>query len=169
MSDQQKYTNKLEGKRIPALGGSVGIGYGVTEASLENAAKVFISSSNSKRIQASVAKLQEAYSSKAANISGFACDLSSGDVEANLVALFKQPGDLEHVILTAVDSLAGMSLEDLDIAKLKKSGQIRFFTPPLLAKHLPKSTLSYPLATGSISFKSIKNWSAIASYASGLR
>ena len=168
MPDQQKYANKLEGKRILVLGGSAGIGYGVAEAGIEYGAKVVISSSNPKRVEAAVAKLQEAYPSKSSNIKGFACDLSGDDVEQNLVQLLKDAGDSEHVVFTAGDALATMSLQEMDLAKLKKAGQIRFFAPLLLAKHLPKSTQSYTLTTGSISFKPIKNWSAIAGYGSGL-
>lgn len=168
MPDQQKYTNKLEGKRVLILGGSAGIGYGVAEASLEYGAKVFISSSNSKRVDAAVTKLQEAYPSKASNIKGFACDLGSNEVEANLATLMKQVGDVEHVAYTAGDALAMMPLKEVDLEKLKKAGQVRFFAPLLLAKHLPKTTKSYTLTTGSISFKPRPDWSAIAGYGSGL-
>jgi len=168
MPDQQKYTNKLEGSRVLVLGGSAGIGYGVAEAVVENGAKVVISSSNPKRVEEAVARLQQAYPSKAQHIEGFTCDLGSQDVEANLVALLEQVGDAEHIVFTAGDSLAMMPLSELELPKMIKAGQIRFFAPLLLAKHLPKSTVSYTLTTGSVSFKPIKNWSTVAGYGSGL-
>jgi NAD(P)-dependent dehydrogenase (short-subunit alcohol dehydrogenase family) len=53
------------------------------------------------------------------------------------------------------------------------AGNVRFFSPLLLAKHLstylqpgPKSSLT--LTTGGVAEKPIPNWSAVASYAGGL-
>jgi NAD(P)-dependent dehydrogenase (short-subunit alcohol dehydrogenase family) len=222
MTDQKKYTHKLEDKRVLVIGGSAGIGYGVAEASLEYGAKVIISSSNPQRIQASITRLQEAYPSRAGNVQGVTCNLSSEDIEDNFVRLFEQIGELlcaeayaltlrglirhfccshalllylvaifssticsslnsvhevlttiivgniDHVVFTAGDSLAMMPLADVNLAKAKTAGQIRFFAPLLLAKHLPRTTLSYTLTTGRIAAHPIKDWTVIASYASGL-
>jgi NAD(P)-dependent dehydrogenase (short-subunit alcohol dehydrogenase family) len=168
MPDQQKYMNKLQGKHVLVLGGSAGIGYGVAEACLEYGAIVFISSSNNKRVQASVTKLQEAYPSKKDNIKGFACDLSGDDVESKMVELLNKVGDVEHVAFTAGDKLAQMPLHDMNLENVKKAGQIRFFAPLLLAKHLPKTTQSYTLTSGGIAFRPAKDWSVVAGYASGL-
>jgi NAD(P)-dependent dehydrogenase (short-subunit alcohol dehydrogenase family) len=168
MPDQQKYTNKLEGKRVLVVGGSAGIGYGVAEATLEYGAKVIISSSNPKRIEAAIQRLQAAYPSKAANIKGYTCDLGGEDVEANLAALLKQAGDVDHVVFSAGDMLRTGNVHDIDIQSLVKSGQLRFFAPLLLAKHLPKSTLSYTITGGRVALKPIKNWAVVGAYASGL-
>jgi NAD(P)-dependent dehydrogenase (short-subunit alcohol dehydrogenase family) len=168
MPDQQKYVNKLQGKHVLILGGSAGIGYGVAEACLEYGSKVFISSSNEQRIQVAVAKLQNAYPSKKGNIKGLACDLSGEDVENKLVELLQKVGDINHIVFTAGDQLATMPIQDMELASLKKAGQIRYFAPLLLAKHLPKSTQSYTITSGGIAFKPIKDWSAVAGYASAL-
>lgn len=168
MPDQLKYTNKLEGKHVLVVGGSSGIGYGVAEAALEYGAQVIISSSNPKRIDAAVQKLQAAYPSKASNIQGFPCDLGGEDVEANLAALLKQTGDVDHVVFSAGDTLMKGDVRDIDLPLLVKAGQLRFFAPLLLAKHLPKSTKSYTITGGSVAFRPIKNWSVAGAYASGL-
>lgn len=168
MPDQQKYVNKLQGKRVLILGGSAGLGYGVAEACLENGSAVFISSSNERRVQKSVTKLQEAYPSKNDSIKGCACDLSGDDVEAKLVELLQKVGDVEHVVFTAGDSLATMPIEDVTLEKIKKAGQIRYFAPLLLAKHLPKSTQSYTMTSGGVGVRPNKQWSLIAGYCAAL-
>jgi NAD(P)-dependent dehydrogenase (short-subunit alcohol dehydrogenase family) len=53
------------------------------------------------------------------------------------------------------------------------AGQLRFFAPLLLAKHLPNYLVpsyrsSYIITTGAVSEKPIPNWSVIGSYAGGL-
>ena len=53
------------------------------------------------------------------------------------------------------------------------AGQIRFFAPLLLAKHLPRYLIqsyksSYTITTGAVSEKPIPNWSVIGAYAGGL-
>lgn len=52
-------------------------------------------------------------------------------------------------------------------------GNVRFFSPLLLAKHLPTYLNAGPqssltLTTGGVAEKPIPNWSAVASYAGGL-
>jgi NAD(P)-dependent dehydrogenase (short-subunit alcohol dehydrogenase family) len=168
MPDQQKYANKLQSKRVLILGGSAGLGYGVAEACLEYGSTVSISSSNEQRVQKSVAKLQEAYPSKKDRVKGFACNLSGDDVEDKLIELLRKAGDVEHVVFTAGDQLATMPIQDMNMANVKKAGQIRYFAPLLLAKHLPKSTQSYTMTSGGVAFKPIKDWTPIGGYAAAL-
>lgn len=108
MTDQVKFSSKLDGSRILVVGGSAGVGYAVTEACIEQGATaVIISSSNPTRVKASVARLQRSYPSKASHISGFACDLAQEDeLERNIVALLDAATDggaqkLDHIAYTA--------------------------------------------------------------------
>jgi len=99
MSDQQKYTSKLTGSRILIFGGSSGIGYGVAEATLENGAIVFISSSSQKRVDDAVSRLQKSYPSKRDHVKGIVANLGSEDMEQNIVAALKKAtegGKLDH-------------------------------------------------------------------------
>ncbi|KIW04494.1 uncharacterized protein PV09_04251 [Verruconis gallopava] len=168
MLDQKKYLNKLSGQRVLVLGGSAGIGYGVAEACLEFGCSVFISSSREQRVKNAVAQLQEAYPSKKEKIKGYVCDLGVEDVESKLIELMGKVGEVHHVVYTAGDKLAQMPLAEMSITKIKDAGQIRYFAPLLLAKHLPKSTKSYTLTSGGVAFKPNKGWSIIAGYASAL-
>jgi NAD(P)-dependent dehydrogenase (short-subunit alcohol dehydrogenase family) len=125
MSDQQKYTSKLNGSRILIFGGSSGIGYGVAEATLENGATIFISSSSQKRVEDAVSRLQKAYPSKKNNVKGIVANLGSEDMEQNIITALKQAtseGKLDHVIHTAGDSLAQIPLKELTLDKIRTAG-----------------------------------------------
>ncbi|KAF1840183.1 NAD(P)-binding protein [Cucurbitaria berberidis CBS 394.84] len=179
MSDQRKYTAKLEGSRALVIGGSSGIGFTVAEACLEYGALVTVSSSNINRVQAAVEKLKTSYPSAKDRVFGLTVDLSKVEtVEDELKTLLEgtvkeMGGKLDHVIFTAGDGLAVSKLEDLTAQKIIQTGQVRFVAPLLLAKFVPtylnssyKST--YTIATGSISEKPKPGWSVIASYAGGV-
>ncbi|KAL1586179.1 hypothetical protein WHR41_05550 [Cladosporium halotolerans] len=179
MADQQKYTNKLQGKNILVIGGSSGIGYSVAEASLEYGATVTISSSNPSRVSTAVTNLQTAYPSAASRITGHACDLGTeATLESNLATLLNKTTSnatqpLDHVVYTAGDPLASIKLADADFAFIKKAGMVRFFAPLLLGKLLPAHlrpgpASSYTLTTGSVSERPIPDWSVVGSYATGL-
>lgn len=192
MADQQKFTQKLKDAKVLVIGGSsgslnvstymniptniaIGIGYSVAEALLENNATVIVSSSNPNRVEQTVSKLQKSYPSAKSRVSGHACNLGDeSSLESNIKSLFEKVGKLDHVIYTAGDTLAQMSLSDVDIEKVKKAGMVRFFGPLLVAKHAakyltggPKSSIT--LTTGAVSERPIANWSVVNSYATGLQ
>lgn len=175
MADSKKYSNKLAGARVLVIGGSSGIGYCVAEASLEFGASVIISSSQQSRIDSSIQQLLKTYPSSKSRIAGYACDLSSPSVEANIEKLFEQCGEpkFDHIVHTAGDSLATLKLEDATLETIQKAAMVRFNSPLLLAKHAPKHLNPGPassiiLTTGSVSRKPSKDWSIVASYATGL-
>ena len=173
-TNTNKYTSKLANARILVIGGSSGIGYSVAEASIEYGASVIISSSQQTRIDSAVEQIHKAYPSAKGRVSGFACDLSSPSVEANIETLFSRcGGKLDHVVFTAGESLAVMPLEQATLDAMQKAGNVRFFAPLLVAKHAkthlkPGPASSITLTTGSVSDKPRPNWSVIASYATGL-
>jgi NAD(P)-dependent dehydrogenase (short-subunit alcohol dehydrogenase family) len=184
MTDQKRYANKLENSRILVIGGTSGLGYSVAEACLENGALVTISSSNPSRIDSAVSKLKNAYPS-AANASnpriwGLTVDLGKPEtLDQELKTLLDKTvesmpeGKLDHVVYTAGDKLAEIGLGDMTMQNILAAGQLRFFAPLLLAKHLPNYLVSsykssYVITTGAVSEKPIPNWSVIGSYAGGL-
>lgn len=124
MSDQQKYTTKLAGKRVLLIGGSsgstslltcstsptddsVGIGYCVAEACLENGCEVIISSSNQSRIDEAIGRLLKSYPSRKVNLSGFACSLNDETtLEKNVESILASATSdgsrkLDHIVYTA--------------------------------------------------------------------
>lgn len=175
MGDQVKYTQKLKDQKVLVIGGSAGIGYCVAEALAENGAYVVISSSNPSRVESTVSALQKAYPSASKKISGHACNLGEEDsLESNIVGLLEKCGKLDHIVYTAGDGLAQMALGNVDMAKIKKAGMVRFFGPMLVGKHAakyltggPKSSIT--LTTGAVSERPMKDWTVIGSYATGLQ
>ncbi|KAG4429022.1 hypothetical protein IFR05_015495 [Cadophora sp. M221] len=166
----QKY-NKLAGKHVLIIGGTSGIGYAVAEASIESGASVTISSSNTTRVTSSIDSLKTSYPS--ATVSGYACDLSTPSLETDIEALFEKTGKVDHIVYTAGDKLAQLPIEEITLEKILKAGQIRFFTPLLVAKVgrkwlTPGPASSIVLTTGAVAERPIPNWSIPASYAAGL-
>lgn len=175
MTDSKKYTSKLANARVLIIGGSSGIGYCVAEASLEHGCHVIISSSQQSRIDNAINQLLQTYPSAKGRLSGYACDLSKPDVEANIQQLYAQCGDkkLDHIVYTAGESLAILPLPTLTLEKIQQAGMVRFFAPLLVAKHAtahlnPGPASSITLTTGSVSQKPMKDWSVLASYGAGL-
>jgi NAD(P)-dependent dehydrogenase (short-subunit alcohol dehydrogenase family) len=157
-----------------------GIGFGVAEALVEYGAFVTISSSNPSRVEAAVDKIQKAYPSFKAKISGHACNLGDHNtVEANLKTLLDTVTNsgkqkLDHIAYTAGDALATMELSKIDMDKVLKAGTVRFFGPLMLGKLAPAYMNAGPvssiiLTTGTVSEKPIQGWSAVAPFATGLQ
>lgn len=154
---------------------NLGIGYAVAEALAENGAYVILSSSNENRVKQAVSKLQKAYPSASSRISGEVCNMGDEKtIESNISNLFEKIGKLDHVIYTAGDALASMSLDDLSIANVTQAGMVRFFGPLFVGKYAPKYLKGGPqssitLTTGAVSQRPIPNWTLVGSYATGLQ
>nr|POF07042.1 glucose and ribitol dehydrogenase [Quercus suber] len=175
MADQVKHTNKLQGAKALVIGGSSGIGFGVAESLIEHGATVTISSSNPSRVQSTIDALKKSYPSASSRIFGYACDLgNSSNVEDNIKQLFEQTGKLDHVVYTAGDALAMVPIQDLTMEKIQQAGQIRFFSPLLVAKHavnyLASSNRStFTLTSGGVAERPMPNWTLVNAYATGLQ
>ena len=174
MTDSTKYTAKLAGARILIIGGSSGIGFCVAEAALEHGATIVISSSSASRIDKAISRLLESYPSARDRISGLSCDLgTSATLEQNVKGLFEKVGKLNHVIHTAGDSLAQMTLESATLDRIQQAGNVRFFAPLMIAKYaiqyLPReSKSSITLTSGSVAARPLPQWAIVNSYATGL-
>jgi NAD(P)-dependent dehydrogenase (short-subunit alcohol dehydrogenase family) len=129
MADQQKYTSKLHGAKVLVMGGTSGIGFGVAEACLENGATVIISSSNEKRIQDAVARLQTSYPSRKADVTGYPCNLKSQELESNIVKLLDSCGTLDHIVYTAGDALKILPLSEITLEAVQEAGLESLFKP----------------------------------------
>ncbi|ETS84299.1 hypothetical protein PFICI_02324 [Pestalotiopsis fici W106-1] len=166
--------NKLAGKHVLVIGGSKGIGRGVVEASLEAGAIVTLVGSSQKSADAAVTDIKTTYAS--ANLVGLGCDLSQDTVEDDLESLFQKAGGtqpIDHVVLTAADSLTLPPLDNISTATIRHVGHMRLVVPVLVGKtagrHLrSKPDASLTLTTGSIADKGVAGWSLMAFMAAGL-
>lgn len=153
------------------------MGFGVAEALVEHGASVIISSSSRDRVANAVRCLEDAYPSAKGRIQGLACNLSSQEqLEVEVEKLLSDAtkgGKLDHVVHTAGDALTIKPLEDCSLDQILQAGMVRFFSPLIVAKHLPKylnegPAASFTMTTGSSSERPSKNWSAIIPYLKGL-
>lgn len=143
-----KYINKLSKKRVLVLGGTSGIGFCVAENALEHGAIVVVASSRQTSIDKTISRLNESYPELAANVSGQTIDLTSSDLEANIVSLLKFATNggkdlLDHIVHTAN---VGVPIQPLSEFKgpesLTTSTQVGAATAILLSKHAPGKYLN---------------------------
>jgi NADP-dependent 3-hydroxy acid dehydrogenase YdfG len=109
-----------------------GTGYAVAEGSIKSDARVTISSSFSSRVKSSIDTLKKSY--PPAKVSGYGCNLSKPTVEQDIKILFKQIGEVDHIVYTAGDKLAFMSIQDITLESIQCAGHVRYFAPLLVAK-----------------------------------
>ena len=173
MADQKKFTNKLQDANVVIFGGSSGIGFGVAEGVLEFGGRVTITSSNPKRVDDAVARLQKSYPSASSKVKGVVCNLGDeSNADANIEALLKSVAPIDHIVYTAADKLAIMPITDATIEHMKAAATLRVFGPLLVAKHAPKyitpgTQSSYTITSGSIGDRPIPNWVIPGTYAGG--
>jgi len=161
-----KYTNKLVNARVLVLGGTSGIGYAVAEAAVDHGAFVIVSSSNPKKIQATIEQLQKSYPDSSSKVIGFPCDLGNpATLESNVENLLKKATNdgkdkLDHVVFTAGDFPMNLNntLSEINVETIIKWSTTRIFGNAMVAKHLPNyinMTLnsSYTLTSGVASMK----------------
>lgn len=166
------FASKLSGSRVVLLGGTGGVGIGLVRALIENDAIIVISSSREAKVKEVITSLQSEYPE--ARISGHVCNLASQDVEANIEALFKQVGEIDHIVYMAGDRLPMVPLEDVTLEKWQTANQVRTISALLVCKigmrYLKKSRdSSIVLTGGSIAEKPIAGgWSMLACIGAGI-
>jgi NAD(P)-dependent dehydrogenase (short-subunit alcohol dehydrogenase family) len=166
------FTSRLSSARVLIIGGTGGLGVGLARALIEYGATVILSSSREAKVRDVVASLMT--ENPGANVSGYACDLASPDVEANIEALFQKVGEIDHIAYMAGDRLPMVPLEDVTLATWQSANQVRTISALLVCKvgvrYLKKSRdSSIVLTGGSISEKPIAGgWSMLACSFAGI-
>jgi len=155
-----RFTNKLAGQRVLLVGGTGGVGISVAQALLEYGASIILSSSRESKVKAVCAQLISDYPEAKDRVSGFACDLASPNVEANIEELFKKVGEINHIVYMAGDRLPMIPLDDVTLDKWQKCNQVRSIAAILVVKigikYMKKDRHSSIVLTGgSISEKPI--------------
>ncbi|KIW29805.1 uncharacterized protein PV07_05592 [Cladophialophora immunda] len=174
-----KYTNKLQGKRVVIVGGTSGIGFAAAEAAVEYGAIVVVASSRQEKVDRAVERIQKAYPSAGDRIRGKTVDLSSDDVEEQIVALFDFATDggkhkLHHVAETAGGTFGVMPLADVTPAATAEVYKVRITGCTMLAKvsmrYLENSrTSSFTLTSGVSDAKPTAGWTVMAPIGAGKR
>lgn len=169
-----KFTNKLEGKRVLVFGGTSGIGFGVVEAAIEFGATVAISGSNMPKLERTRERLLSQYPGVSKDrIILKDCNLgNSANMESNIKALFDAVTDggkhkLDHVVHTAGDALGIIPVTDFTTDKWLRITNVRVLTGIFVAKFANEyinwsADSSITLTSGVNGHKPGKGWSVMA-------
>ncbi|HEY2080776.1 MAG TPA: SDR family oxidoreductase [Streptosporangiaceae bacterium] len=146
----------LHEQRVVVLGGSSGIGLATAKAAADGGAQVIVVS----RRQAS---LDRALAEMPPGTHGRAADLTD---PAQMGCLFQDLGSIDHLVFTAGEPLALMSVDTLDLEKARDFFTLRYFGA-LWAVHLAIPHMgpggSITLTTGIAGHRPGPGWSIAAS------
>ncbi|WP_060886734.1 SDR family oxidoreductase [Streptomyces caniscabiei] len=115
----------LEGKRVVAIGGTMGIGLGVAEAASAAGASVVVASSRR-------ASVDKALTALPAGTEGHMVDVSD---EKDVARFFDEVGAFDHLVFTAGDRVGIQPLKDVAIAEAHQLFTVRFWGALAAAKH----------------------------------
>lgn len=138
-----KYVEKLKGTRVLIFGGTSGIGFGISEASIEYGAHVTISGSSQAKLDKAIASLKTSYPHASGNVQGFLCDLSNtSTIEANLTTLLKAATNdgvhkINHITFSAGNRLDLKPLAEVTPDNFQALSTVRVIAPLMLAKLIP--------------------------------
>ena len=130
---------KLQHSHALIFGGPWGVGLAIAQAALEQGARVTLSSSDETWLQNSVAKLRQVYPARAAQISGYPCDISgSVNPELNLERLLRHvtaQQKIDHIVFDAEEfPRPPTPLYEITYSKILSMGCSCFLGAVFLAK-----------------------------------
>lgn len=137
--------NKLDGKGVPVIGGSSGVGYEVAEGALAyEASCVTITSEGTERNQEAQKKLAAFAGDSGNRVIGITCDLGDqAKLESGLIGLLERATDLftvliDYIVFIAGDNHKPRPPKEVTTDSSIDSGRFRFFAPLILGKVIAK-------------------------------
>ncbi|WP_433121019.1 SDR family oxidoreductase [Micromonospora sp. CA-246542] len=145
----------LTDQRVVVLGGTSGIGLATAARAAQEGAQVVVASRNRHRVDRALAALP-------AGTQGYVADLAD---PADVTRLFQGLGPFDHLVYTAGEPLALMSVDALDLAAARTAFNLRYFGA-LAAVHAALPHLrpggSITLTTGTANHRPKAGWSVVA-------
>ncbi|MET7672932.1 SDR family oxidoreductase [Micromonospora luteifusca] len=146
----------LSDQRVVVLGGTSGIGLATATRAAREGAQVAVASSNQRSVDRALATLP-------AGTQGYAANLTDpGDV----ARLFQRLGAFDHLVYTAGEPLALMSVDALDLSAARTAFDLRYFgSLSAVNTALPylRPGGSITLTTGTANHRPSAGWSVAAS------
>ncbi|WP_422740078.1 SDR family oxidoreductase [Micromonospora sp. WMMD729] len=145
----------LTDQRVVVLGGTSGIGLATAARAAQEGAQVVVASRNRHSVDRALAALP-------AGTQGYVADLAD---PADVTRLFQGLGPFDHLVYTAGEPLALMSVDALDLAAARTAFNLRYFGS-LAAVHTALPHLrpggSITLTTGTAGHRPKAGWSVVA-------
>jgi NAD(P)-dependent dehydrogenase (short-subunit alcohol dehydrogenase family) len=151
----------MNGKRVVILGGTSGIGLAVAQAAAGEGAQVVVVSSNPDR-------LDRALSSLPAGSEGRVADLLSSQ---EVVALFEELGEFDHLVYTAGETLQIAPLKAMDISTARNFFELRYWgalTAAKAAQGKLRPGGSIVFTSGAAGARPYSGWSVASSICSAM-
>ena len=146
----------LHEQRVVVLGGTSGIGFATAKAAADRGAEVTVVSSRPASVSRALADLPPGTRGKAADLTD----------TAQVSRLFEDLGSIDHLVFTAGEPLALMSLDTLDLDKAREFFTLRYFAALWAVRssipHLRPGG-SITLTTGIASHRPGPGWAVAAS------
>ncbi|RKR86314.1 NAD(P)-dependent dehydrogenase (short-subunit alcohol dehydrogenase family) [Micromonospora pisi] len=146
----------LADQRVLVLGGTSGIGLATAALAAREGAQVVVASSNQRSVDRALATLPD-------GSAGYAVNLTD---PADVARLFEGTGPFDHLIYTAGEPLALMSLDALDLAAARTAFELRYFgalsTVNAALPYLRRDG-SITFTTGTANYRPSSGWSVAAS------
>ncbi|KAM0207797.1 hypothetical protein ACHAQD_011882 [Fusarium lateritium] len=161
---------KLHGKHVLVIGGTSGIGRGVAIAAIHDGARVTIVGSSRATVDKAAGDIKSGIPS--AQVNGISCDLNTYNLEDDLETLFDKIGHVDHVVMTAANSLPRqVNIQDLsveDIQPANKRLEVMLLLAKVSSRHLPLSRhASLTFTSGSVADQPHPGCSVLAYMAQG--
>lgn len=148
----------LAGSRVLIAGGSSGMGLALARRCLKAGARVIIAGRSEGRLAQARTSLGES-----ASLDAIAVDITQ---ERQVVSLFEQVGQLDHIVSTAADIEGAYELlPSLNLTAVQKAMESKVYGPLLLAKHgagklSPAGSLTF--VSGIAAYRPLPKGSAVA-------
>jgi NAD(P)-dependent dehydrogenase (short-subunit alcohol dehydrogenase family) len=146
----------LHEQRVVVLGGTSGIGFATAKAAADRGAEVTVVSSRPASVSRALADLPPGTRGKAADLTD----------TAQVSRMFADLGSIDHLVFTAGEPLALMTLDKLDLDKAREFFTLRYFA----ALWAVRSSIPYlrpggsiTLTTGVASHRPGPGWAVAAS------
>ncbi|RMJ13049.1 hypothetical protein BHE90_001605 [Fusarium euwallaceae] len=177
MASTSKYLSKLQNKSILIIGGTSGLGFAVAEACLEYGASVVIAGRSQSKLDDALGRLASTYPEAKDRIRGHVVDLKN-NIEASVTKLLEFAttsgrDKLDHIVSTAGEGAAGITLENATEENVIDAGKIRIAGTLLLCKIVPgymnKAHTSSITITGGVAYyRPMEGYSVTAATAGGM-
>ena len=117
----------LVGKKVVIVGGSSGVGLGVAEAALRKGAQVFVVGRLAEKLRVAEQSL-----GKKSGVIALAADMAK---EADVIRLFREVGEFDHLVVTAGTPPTNFPIGDTDMDAVRGFVDNKLIGAVMLAKH----------------------------------